>query len=967
MELNVENMEALSKYLQQTLSHDATERRAAEKYLEYVEGNKNYALLLLMLVDNSDAAMHVRASAAITFKNFVKRNWRVVDDQEDKVHVDDRNLIRERIVELMLNSPESLQKQLSDAISIIGREDFPNKWPSLLTDMVAKIQSGNFHVINGVLRTAHSVFRRYRHEFKCDELWLEIKFVLDHFAQPLTDLLNETMKLVAQHSNNQSVLRVLFSSIVFICKIFNSLNAQDLPEFFEDNMHTWMGQFHTLLTMDQGFVSNPNEDEAGLMEQCKSQICENLAMYAQKYDEEFAPHLTALVSDVWNLLISCGQELKYDLLVSNAIQFLAQVAERPANKHLFADDNTINSICQSVVVPNIEFRSQDEEQFEDNPEEYIRRDIEGSDVDTRRRAACDLVRALIKQFEGPVIQNFSQYVQAMLIEYSKDQKANWKCKDTAIYLITTLAAKAQTQKHGITQTSELVNIVDFFKSNILPELEVNDVNSFPVLRADCIKYTMTFRGLLPGDVWPVVIPKLIHLLASSSYVVHSYSAHCLEKVFTIRLGNSTLVTKEFLEVHTQTLLSNLFGAMSHKGSEENEYIMKSIMRTLSILQEKTIPYVEIIVASLTEKLLLVAKNPSKPHFNHYLFESICLCIRNVCREDKSKVSVFEANLFPPFTQILQQDVTEFIPYVFQILSLMLEMHESAIPESYAGLYSFLLAPVLWERMGNVPPLVRLLMAYVEKGGEQIFTKLDGLLGVFQKLIASKTNDNHGFDLLSTIIHRAEPAKMAQYNKQIFVLLFQRLTSSKTTKYVKGLLVFFSFYCVQCGAENLISLIDSIQPKMFAMVVERLYILDVQKVSGSIERKICCVGITKILMETPQFAPGGVYASLWASLLETLVSLFELPEDDELPAGEHFIEVDDTEYSGAYSQLAFASKKERDIVQGNMETAKLNLAKQLSVMSTRHPGQLATTMRTSLQPDAQKHLQAYLTAANCSLA
>ena len=33
----------------------------------------------------------------------------------------------------MLESPESIQKQLSDAISIIGREDFPEKWKDLLT------------------------------------------------------------------------------------------------------------------------------------------------------------------------------------------------------------------------------------------------------------------------------------------------------------------------------------------------------------------------------------------------------------------------------------------------------------------------------------------------------------------------------------------------------------------------------------------------------------------------------------------------------------------------------------------------------------------------------------------------------------------------------------------------------------------------------------------------------------------
>ena len=66
----------------------------------------------------------------------------------------------------------------------------------------------------------------------------------------------------------------------------------------------------------------------------------------------------------------------------------------------------------------------DEELFEDNPEEYIRRDIEGSDIDTRRRAACDLVRALTRHFEGPVIQNFTQYVNAMLqVRHSGSQSS----------------------------------------------------------------------------------------------------------------------------------------------------------------------------------------------------------------------------------------------------------------------------------------------------------------------------------------------------------------------------------------------------------------------------------------------------------------------------------------------------------------------------------------------------------------
>ena len=50
------------------------------------------------------------------------------------------------------------------------------------------------------------------------------------------------------------------------------------------------------------------------------------------------------------------------------------------------------------------------------------------------------------------------------------------------------------------------------------------------------------------------------------------------------------------------------------------------------------------------------QNPSKPHFNHYLFESLCLSIRITCKANPSTVGSFEEALFPVFTEILQNDV-----------------------------------------------------------------------------------------------------------------------------------------------------------------------------------------------------------------------------------------------------------------------------------------------------------------------
>lgn len=58
------------------------------------------------------------------------------------------------------------------------------------------------------------------------------------------------MGLATQHATNKDAIKVIYSSLLMVSKIFNSLNAQDIPEFFEDNMAVWMTHFHTLLVTD---------------------------------------------------------------------------------------------------------------------------------------------------------------------------------------------------------------------------------------------------------------------------------------------------------------------------------------------------------------------------------------------------------------------------------------------------------------------------------------------------------------------------------------------------------------------------------------------------------------------------------------------------------------------------------------------------------------------------------------------
>lgn len=62
----------------------------------------------------------------------------------------------------------------------------------------------------------------------------------------------------------------------------------------------------------------------------------------------------------------------------------------------------------------------------------------------------------------------------MLAKYAENPTENWTSKDATLYLITSLVSRGQTQKHGVTQTSQLVSIPQFCTQHVLPELERPD-------------------------------------------------------------------------------------------------------------------------------------------------------------------------------------------------------------------------------------------------------------------------------------------------------------------------------------------------------------------------------------------------------------------------------------------------------------------------------------------------------------
>lgn len=143
-------------------------------------------------------------------------------------------------------APLSIRKQLIETIRIITSYEFPHGLPCLIDEVMNHMTCQDPHIVNCALQLAKLIFKRY--ELKLENWWE--KHALLKFEKPFTDVLVATMNLIETNINDDSTLRVLYSSMVLITKIFYSLNGHIFRQHFKDTLSTWLNVFRKLITID---------------------------------------------------------------------------------------------------------------------------------------------------------------------------------------------------------------------------------------------------------------------------------------------------------------------------------------------------------------------------------------------------------------------------------------------------------------------------------------------------------------------------------------------------------------------------------------------------------------------------------------------------------------------------------------------------------------------------------------------
>ncbi|CAG9460697.1 unnamed protein product [Pedinophyceae sp. YPF-701] len=952
--------------------------------------------LQVVMAPTTDAT--VRQSASIAFKNHVKSGWTPKDEDTAAVVQDDEKAqIRGHLVTLMMSTPPLVQAQLSEALAIVSLHDWPARWPDLLPRLVQELQSnsGDWTKLQGVLDAANSICKRFRGKELKGQLNTELKDCQTAFGPFVLKLVQEATAVIKGAAGaGRDVLEPPLRCVRLAFRMFYSLNYFGLSEYFAEALRDWMEEFRVYLRLDTPNLVEADPERQSPQDAVRAAVCAALNILIETEEDDVAPYLPQHLEDVWSLLTQAGPRPGQDAMVMEAIKVLDKCV-RGGSSHVFANEAVLRQVVESIVIPNIRLRDTDEELFDMNPADFIMRDSEGSDSDTRRRMACELVRSLARRFQREVTQLCLQYINAMLQEYEAAPTAQYVAKDCAVALMLAVAVRGKTAALGATEVTEGIDVREFWTRHMAPELAPRAQGGpprHPILAAAALKFATTFRlQLVKADILPH-LPHIVQLLGSDSNVVHSYAAACIEKHLGVKEGGSQGLPVALpgaaaaagppryspadLSSLFEPLMAGLFSALSQPDSEQNEHVMRCVLRVITFLGPAVAPAAPACLQHLGKTLLDVCKNPTNPAFSHFLFEALAALIRFTAASNAAAIEGFEAGLHPAFNHVLQEDVQEFAPYVFQVLAQMLELRPAPVPAYYMQLLPPLLSPTLWERTGNIPALARLLTAYLRRCGAAV---VDGnhllpVLGVFQRLIATRAHAHGGFMILEALVEELELAAYEQHLTTVWQLLFSRLQQARQAerpdaRFPRLLLGFISTLVHKHGLDALQASIDKLQPGLFGGIARNVWPQTLPTVRGKAEVKLVGVATVTLLTSCAALTDWPAGQDAWVHNLDALCGLlgrgavdapapiaaFEDPLEDMAGLG----------YQASFVPLANSAPKPRDALPSVTSLAQ-HAATALAAFAQQRPGQVGPAMQR-LGSEAQGALQEAFASAGVSVA
>uniref|UniRef100_W5ND80 Importin 8 n=1 Tax=Lepisosteus oculatus TaxID=7918 RepID=W5ND80_LEPOC len=427
---------------------DPSLRVAAENELNQSYKIINFSPTLLQIIVSDQVEFPVRQAAAIYLKNMVSQYWQ---DREPpagelmfpfNIHENDRQQIRDNIVEGIIQSPESVRAQLTVCLRAIIKHDFPGRWTAIVDKIGMYLQSQNSASWYGSLLALYQLVKTYEYKKaeERDPLLAAMQLFLPRIQQQISQLLPDS-----------TVFSVLIQKQIL--KIFHALVQYSLPLRLLNNavMTQWMEILRAVLDRDvpPETLEVDEDDRPELVWwKCKKWALHIVARLFERYGSpgnvtkeyfEFADFfLKTYAVGIQQVLLKTVDQYRQKHYITphvlqQALAYLNQgVSHSLTWKQMKPHMQAIN---QEVIFPLMCYKDEDEKLWQEDPYEYIRMKFNVYDDHALPATAAQSLLCSAARKRREVLPKMMGFCHHILLDPNADPCR----KDGALHVIGSLA------------------------------------------------------------------------------------------------------------------------------------------------------------------------------------------------------------------------------------------------------------------------------------------------------------------------------------------------------------------------------------------------------------------------------------------------------------------------------------------------------------------------------------------------
>ncbi len=276
-----------------------------------------------------------------------------------------------------------LKKTIQDICAPGG---YLNAWPELMSIFADILARKDYAVSLPFYHLIKKIIKRYHVETKSYDLFEEIKLTIKQIAHIFTeDAIQCTNFLYSQDKDKKEVAIPYMKMFHYIQKIFYSINYQDFPELFEDNLKTWI----EILQAGIDFTIPVNDEETlKQVIKLKCAVMKNINLYHNNYSEDIQDYTNSFEPLMWKLVQFVGNDERYSKLVKEVMEYYKIAFQYGRGNHFSAEN--VNHLISFLIVPNMQMTRTEMDSFEDSPVDFIKVELEEVDLDSSKQNELNL-------------------------------------------------------------------------------------------------------------------------------------------------------------------------------------------------------------------------------------------------------------------------------------------------------------------------------------------------------------------------------------------------------------------------------------------------------------------------------------------------------------------------------------------------------------------------------------------------